>query len=399
MLRRAFLILLVLGGGTAGAAWFLAGREAGPAIEVKSPAKFIGQAGSLELFVDAPGGRLTRLTATLTQGDQTIPVFALDGPPGDAAEVKQAVVRSAVGDPPARQEGAAGAGAREGHADRDRRPAGALRLPRGGQHRHPRPRGAPRSAADCRRLAAPLPQPRRLGVRRAARHAARRRGRRPGRRPVVRRVPGQRGRPHRSGAARWRSSPCPTTRTPPSPVTVFARDEAGNEATARMDRQPFPKRFQRSRIPIDQALPRPRRAGHRLEHAVARPRRERRRRPAAGVPDHQPRPAPAEQPGDRGAGGEDRARDAVAGVVRAARQHPGGVAVRRSPHLLLRRQGNRPADAPRLRPRLDPAGAGDRRRIAAWSCTRPISASTATAWSSITDWACSRSTRTCRRWT
>ena len=27
-----------------------------------------------------------------------------------------------------------------------------------------------------------------------------------------------------------------------TPVTVFARDEAGNEATARMDRQPFPKR-------------------------------------------------------------------------------------------------------------------------------------------------------------
>ena len=90
VLRRAFLILLVLGGGTAGAAWFLAGREAGPAIEVKSPEKFIGQAGSLEMFVDAPGGQLTRLTATLTQGDQTIPVFALDDPADDAAEVKQA---------------------------------------------------------------------------------------------------------------------------------------------------------------------------------------------------------------------------------------------------------------------------------------------------------------------
>ena len=39
-----------------------------------------------------------------------------------------------------------------------------------------------------------------------------------------------------------------------APVTVFARDEAGNEATARMDRQPFPKRFQRSRIPLDRAF-------------------------------------------------------------------------------------------------------------------------------------------------
>ena len=48
----------------------MAGREAGPAIEVKSPAKFVGQSGSLELFVDAPAGRLTALTAVLTQGDQ-----------------------------------------------------------------------------------------------------------------------------------------------------------------------------------------------------------------------------------------------------------------------------------------------------------------------------------------
>jgi murein DD-endopeptidase MepM/ murein hydrolase activator NlpD len=39
-----------------------------------------------------------------------------------------------------------------------------------------------------------------------------------------------------------------------TPVTVFARDEAGNEATARLDRQPFPKRFQRSRIPLDRAF-------------------------------------------------------------------------------------------------------------------------------------------------
>ena len=94
MLKRALLVLIVLAAGSAGAAWVLAGREAGPAIEVKSPAKFIGQAGSLELFVDAPAGRLTRLTATITQGGQTIPVFALDGA-GDtaadpAAEVKQA---------------------------------------------------------------------------------------------------------------------------------------------------------------------------------------------------------------------------------------------------------------------------------------------------------------------
>jgi murein DD-endopeptidase MepM/ murein hydrolase activator NlpD len=37
-------------------------------------------------------------------------------------------------------------------------------------------------------------------------------------------------------------------------VSVFARDEAGNEATAAIDRQAFPKTFQRSRIPIDKAF-------------------------------------------------------------------------------------------------------------------------------------------------
>jgi murein DD-endopeptidase MepM/ murein hydrolase activator NlpD len=34
-------------------------------------------------------------------------------------------------------------------------------------------------------------------------------------------------------------------------VTAFARDEAGNEATTAVERQAFPKVFQRSRIPID----------------------------------------------------------------------------------------------------------------------------------------------------
>jgi murein DD-endopeptidase MepM/ murein hydrolase activator NlpD len=36
-----------------------------------------------------------------------------------------------------------------------------------------------------------------------------------------------------------------------TPVTAFARDEAGNEATTAVERQAFPKVFQRSRIPID----------------------------------------------------------------------------------------------------------------------------------------------------
>ena len=90
LVRRALVVLVVLALGSAGAAWVLAGREAGPTIEIKSPATTIGQKSTLELFVDAPAGKLTRLTATVSQGDQQMPVFALDDANGTAGDVKQA---------------------------------------------------------------------------------------------------------------------------------------------------------------------------------------------------------------------------------------------------------------------------------------------------------------------
>ena len=90
LVRRALVLFLVVGLGSVVAAWFLAGREAGPAIEIKTPDKFIGQAGSLEMFVDAPGGALTRLTATVSQNGQDMPVFSLDDAQGAAGDVKQA---------------------------------------------------------------------------------------------------------------------------------------------------------------------------------------------------------------------------------------------------------------------------------------------------------------------
>ena len=77
----------------------------------------------------------------------------------------------------------------------------------------------------------------------------------------------------------------------------------------------------------------------------------------------------------------------------------GRVAVRRLPHLLLRGQGDRSAGASRLRPRLDCSRPRSPPPTAASSSTPTTWASTATASSSITAWACSRSTRTCRRWT
>ena len=49
------LILLALI--VVGAAWFWAGRMDGPAIEVRQPGKFIGQTSTLEMTVQAPGGK------------------------------------------------------------------------------------------------------------------------------------------------------------------------------------------------------------------------------------------------------------------------------------------------------------------------------------------------------
>jgi murein DD-endopeptidase MepM/ murein hydrolase activator NlpD len=58
-------------------AWFLAGRGAGPTITMEWPTSAIGQSGELKLLIDAPKGRLTTLDVELTQGENRIPVFTL----------------------------------------------------------------------------------------------------------------------------------------------------------------------------------------------------------------------------------------------------------------------------------------------------------------------------------
>ena len=49
-----YLILLALIAGAG--AWFWAGRLDGPALEIRQPGKFIGQASTLEMMAQAPGG-------------------------------------------------------------------------------------------------------------------------------------------------------------------------------------------------------------------------------------------------------------------------------------------------------------------------------------------------------
>jgi murein DD-endopeptidase MepM/ murein hydrolase activator NlpD len=77
LLRSLFylvLLALILGG----AAWFWAGRMAGPTIEIRQPGGFVGQASNLEMVVQAPEGKFTRIDVAVEQGGKSYPVFAAD---------------------------------------------------------------------------------------------------------------------------------------------------------------------------------------------------------------------------------------------------------------------------------------------------------------------------------
>jgi murein DD-endopeptidase MepM/ murein hydrolase activator NlpD len=79
---RAFLkfllALVVLAALVAGGAWIWAGRMAGPVIEIRQPGQFIGQAATLDLMVQAPGGRFSTVDVVVQQGGKTFPVYTLD---------------------------------------------------------------------------------------------------------------------------------------------------------------------------------------------------------------------------------------------------------------------------------------------------------------------------------
>jgi hypothetical protein len=80
-----FVIVLALVVG--GVAWFVAGRSAGPTIEIRQPGPFIGQAGTAEVMIDAPGGQFSRIDVVVEQNGRQMPVFTQDQP--DQSAVKQ----------------------------------------------------------------------------------------------------------------------------------------------------------------------------------------------------------------------------------------------------------------------------------------------------------------------
>lgn len=251
--RRALLVLIIVGLGSAAAAWFMAGREAGPGIEIKTPEKFIGQAGSLEMFVDAPGGVLTQLTATITQNGTAMPVFSLTDAAGAAGEVKQAssdrlwVIRPL------------------GKKSQPALVAGKATL----EVTAARPVlfGMRQAVSSVTREVTVRLEPPQVAVL-SIHHFLNLGG---SEFVVLRATPpdvsagvkvGGTTFPAFPGASVGLNDPAmrvaffalPFDQDANTPVTAFARDEAGNEATAGVDRKPFPKTFQRSNIPIDKAF-------------------------------------------------------------------------------------------------------------------------------------------------
>ena len=70
----------------AGAAFWFAGRGRPPVITIERPERVVGQTGTLDVVVEAPGGRFTSLTVALEQNGRTIPLFSLEGDVQSAAD-------------------------------------------------------------------------------------------------------------------------------------------------------------------------------------------------------------------------------------------------------------------------------------------------------------------------
>ncbi len=76
------VVLLALAG-----AWVIAGRGGGPVIRIDQPTKFVGQAGTLEVAIQAPQGTLNRFEVYIEQQGRRIPLATSLNAPG--VEMKQ----------------------------------------------------------------------------------------------------------------------------------------------------------------------------------------------------------------------------------------------------------------------------------------------------------------------
>ena len=272
-----FLVgVLVLAAIVGGGAWIWAGRAEGPQIQIRQPEKFVGQATPLELVVESPDGQFSRVEVALEQGGKSMPVFSLDQPAQGSVK-QEAAERLYI----SRQIGK---------------------------------RAMPELQAGPARIVVRAARPVVYGIREAESEAVRDVDVRlePPRVAVLstfhyinhggaefvvyRATPADVDSGVRVGEKTYPGFPAsavgakddPSTRIAffgllhdqdlNTPIQVFARDGAGNEAVTALDHKPFPKPFQRSRIEINDRF---------LQHVVPQI--------AAATPDMQLSTAPADQ--------------------------------------------------------------------------------------------------------
>src|SRR5687768_302392 len=244
-LTSLVFLALVVGG----AAWLWAGRAEGPRIEIRQPEKFIGQATPLDLVVESPGGQFARVDATIEQDGQSYSVFTLAQPAQGSVRQESAeriyVMRSI------------------GKRDVPELKAGPARL----VVRAARPVlfGYREAESEVSRDVEVRLDPPRIAIL-SKFHYINHGG---AEFVVYRATPadvesgvrvGDRTYPGFPAAGAGIKADDSTSvaffallhdQELNTPIALYARDPAGNEATAALDHRPFPKPFRRSRIEID----------------------------------------------------------------------------------------------------------------------------------------------------
>src|SRR6185503_1843276 len=246
---RKLLLLVVVLAAVAGGAWLWAGRAEGPRIDLRAPERFIGQATPLDVRVESPAGEFSRVEVTLEQGGRSHPVFTLEQP--SQATVKQETAERIYIMRPV------------GKRDIPELQAGPARI----VVRAARPvlygwRQAESEATRDVEVRLDPPRVEILSTFHYINHGG-------AEFVVYRATPADVESGVRVGDLTYPGFPAAgagitaddSTRVAffallfdqdlNTPIALYARDPAGNEATAALDHRPFPKPFRRSRIEID----------------------------------------------------------------------------------------------------------------------------------------------------
>jgi len=87
VIRLVVALVLLVAVAVGAGVYVVAGRAAGPAIDIHQPTRFIGRTARFEASIDATDGVLIDITAVIEQAGVTLPLFSLSEP--DDAEIMQ----------------------------------------------------------------------------------------------------------------------------------------------------------------------------------------------------------------------------------------------------------------------------------------------------------------------